>query len=319
MVGYNAHFCFNQSVISIVMMPPQALLNAKRLKQLALLAFFLTFIYLFTYSGRIESGDTRTLFNATSSFVQYGDFLLDKTAWYNQPESIANPSNYFLGDYDAEPLQIVMAAPLYWLAEHVPGIGLVHTVWLLNTLVCTLVCAVMYLYALALGYSEKIAIFVSLALGLTSIFWPYSKSFFREPLAALLIFLGALALERCRRARYRDWKWLVIAVVSLVGAMLTKDAIVLALPALVMLVLPSIGGPLCRNLHRVMTAMLVLSVVGLIFLFVLTQFLPPDFLGPLYPTLSRLVHQPVNYMPTAMHTYLLSIGGSVWADRKSVV
>ena len=49
------------------------------------LVTLLASVYMLTYSGRIESSDTRALFDTVSSLVQYGDTYLDISAWYNYP------------------------------------------------------------------------------------------------------------------------------------------------------------------------------------------------------------------------------------------
>ena len=52
---------------------------------------------------------------------------------------------------------MILAAPLYLLAQIVPGIGLVQTVYLFNVLVGAAAGCVLFLYALALGYRERTA------------------------------------------------------------------------------------------------------------------------------------------------------------------
>src|SRR6266542_4444591 len=126
-------------------------------------------VYVFTYSGRIESGDTLTLFNATASVVDFGDTLLDKTSADNPPYTTTPPSVYPLSEAEVEPLQLILTAPIYWLAEHIPGIGLVHAVWFFNIFICTAIAIVVYLYALTLGYRPIVGLAATLMLGLGTI------------------------------------------------------------------------------------------------------------------------------------------------------
>ena len=133
-------------------------------------------IYAFTYSGNIESGDTLTLFNATASMVDFGDVLLDKTSADNPPYTTTPASIYPLSGAEVEPLQLIMTAPLYWLAEHIPGIGLVHAVWFFNIFICTAIAVVVYVYALTLDYRPIVGFTVALIVGLGTILWPLQQN-----------------------------------------------------------------------------------------------------------------------------------------------
>ncbi len=267
-------------------------------------------VYAFTYSGRIESGDTLTLFNATASVVDFGDVLLDKTAADNPPYTTTPPSFYPLSEAEVEPLQLILTAPIYWLAEHIPGIGLVHAVWFFNIFICTAIAIVVYFYALTLGYRPIVGLVAALMLGLGTILWPYSKTFFREPLACLFILLAALSMERWRGSRYRSWKFLIASVAALAAAFLAKEAVVFALPALIIIVAPAVSFP-----KRLINLVLILFT-AFIAIFVLSTIFASSFPLPLiYERLAAVLHRSPAQLETAhraFHTYLLSIGGSVW-------
>ena len=211
--------------------------NTKRIAIFLTLVTLLASVYMFTYSGRIESSDTLGLFDATSSLVQYGDGLLDSSAWYTYPPPSAS-GQYPLVWTNSEPLQPILAMPLFWVAYHLPGVGLVHAVWLFNILVCSVAGGVFYLYALVLGYGELTAVLGALLLGLCTIIWPYSKTFFREPLALLMILLAALFIECWRLRGYRSWVLLFAALLSLAGGYFSKEAVVFAVPALLVIAAP---------------------------------------------------------------------------------
>src|SRR5690606_26415462 len=93
---------------------------------------------------------------------------------------------------DNEPMQIFLASGLYALARAIPDLGMVHTVYLFNVLVGALTAGVLLLYAVALGYRERTAVLTALVFGVATIVWPYSKSFFREPLAMFFLLLTGL-------------------------------------------------------------------------------------------------------------------------------
>jgi len=267
-------------------------------------------VYTFTYSGRIESGDTLTLFNATASVVDFGDVLLDKTSADNPPFTTTPPSFYPLSTAEVEPLQLILTAPLYWIAEHVPGIGLVHSVWFFNIFICTAIAVVFYFYALTLGYRPVVRVTAALMLGLGTILWPYSKTFFREPLACLFILLAALSMEKWRSNGYRWLLYFLVSVITLVAAFLTKEAVIFALPALFFILAPAIKFP-----KRLLTILLVLFLAFIAILILSTVFASSIPFPVIYEQVASLLHRSPQQIATthqAFHTYLLSVGGSVW-------
>jgi len=291
---------------------PRSLFNRQRVYLLLALIVFLASVYMLTYSGRIESEDTLYLFNATGSLVRYGDFLLDLSAGVRPPESFYTVQEYPLQSVNTEPLPIVLAAPLFWLANQLPNVGLVHAVWLFNVLVCAMSGGVLFLYALALGYDERTALFGAVIFGLATIVWPYSKSFFREPLALLLILLAGLFAERWRDGRFRSVALLIGLALTLGGALLSKQAGAFALPSLAIILLP--GTHALRRIGRrrllIGVALLVVLVVAV---FVgLSQL--DSSLNPInqMQRFIALAFEENSYLLRGLHSQLLSIGGSVW-------
>lgn len=298
------------------------LFNSRRWLILAALFALLVGVYLFTYNGQIESGDTRSFFNATGSLVQYGDTLLDRTSWAFQPLPWMQLTAYPLLNIDIEPLQLILPAPLYGLALHLPGIGLVHAVWLFNVFVCAAVCCLLFLYVLALGYSERVALLAALALGITTIFWVYSRTFFREPLASFMILSAALLIERWRASRYRSIVLLILSVLAVVGALLTKEAAIFALPALVLIFLPSIRFLSPDRQHRLVGIGLILLMIAIIGFAVFSTLSNTLDFTPLYTQIGSLINRNAAYARTihvALHSYLLSIGGSVWGTSPIIL
>ncbi|MCA0453482.1 MAG: hypothetical protein LCI00_05865 [Chloroflexi bacterium] len=275
------------------------------------LAGILLGVYAFTYSGRIESGDTLSLFNATASMVDYGDLLLDKSAADTPPTGDTPPSAYPLASVEVEPMHLILSTPLYWLASHLPNIGLVHAVWFFNIFVAVVCAAVLYIYASTLGYRPLVAVVAALALGLGTLLWPYSRTFFREPLAGLFILLTALCIERWRLSRYRSFVFLILSILTLAAAFLSKEAVIFALPAFILILAPAFRLPKwCIRLAFLLTVL----VFAVLILSALAANLTD--ITPVYELVALLIRrspQQVATMHRALHSYLLSIGGSVWA------
>lgn len=277
------------------------------------LVVLLASVYMLTYSGRIESGDTLLLVDAVGSVVNQGDTLLDLSVAQRPPlpQLITPGARWPLPDVNAETLQLALAAPLYWAAQRLPGVGLVHAVYLFNVLVCALAGGVMFLYGRALGYSERTAALAGLGLGLATIVWPYSKSFFQEPLALLLLLTAALLLELRRAAGRWALPLLAGAALAFIGAVLSKNAAALALPTLLVIALPARGGGRAQMARYA----LLLVALGAALLVIAQAF-------GLFARLERLLAalaSPHTYTITALHGYLLSVGGSIWGTSPALL
>ena len=165
-------------------------------------------------------------------------------------------------------MQIVMAAPLYLLAEAIPGIGLVHTVYLLNIFVCAATGVLIFLYALTLDYDMRVGSLGAVLFGLGSIAWPYSKTFFREPLVMLFLLAVALCLEKWRRSRYRQLHWFLLALLAGVAATTSKITAVVGVPALMIVVVPALSARLRRPV------LILVASIGAIVLALVASFIP---------------------------------------------
>ncbi len=283
--------------------------NHRRFSLLVVVFIGLTSLYMLTYSARIESTDTLFLFDATGSLVQFGDTRLDVSAGVRPPppNTLKIDETYPLPDLGAEVLQVFLAAPLYWLAWHfLPGVGLIHAVYLFNIFVSAMACVVLYQYALTLGYNERVAVIGAFFLGVGTIVWPYSKTFFQEPLTLLLLLTAALLLEKWRQSHYRAVGWLLTALLVMVGALLSKIAAAIALPGLMIIAAPALFGG--RNRRQVFVLFGAVSLL-LILLLLLAE---PLGLARRLDRIVQVVRQPEPYVSVALHSYLFSIGGSIW-------
>ncbi len=295
------------------------LLSRQRVYLLIAVISLLASLYMLTFSARVDSTDALFLLDATGSLVEYGDDLLDISVGQRllSPQSLPSGLVYPLPSVNAEWLQITLATPLYTLAKHVDGLGLAHTVYLFNVFVTALIGGVMFLYVLALGYDERTAVVGALLFGLTTIVWPYSKTFFQEPLTLLLILLAALLVERWRVSRYRSVPLLIAAIVCVIGAILSKGAATIALPGLLLIALPAFSVRLNRP-QLLRRALLIVGVaVGLIVLLALLS--EPLGISGRVGQFFEAFTRPQRYAWIALHGYLLSIGGSFWGTSPVLV
>jgi len=267
----------------------------------ALLFVLLAAVYFFFFSGVAVSNDEVQLWDGVHSFVQQGNLWLNYSGALRLPGNY--PSNAPVPTLDSEPGQVLAAAPFFVAALWLPGLGLVQTVWLLNVVLTALTGTLIYHYARLLGYETRTAIGATLLFGLATIAFPYSKTFFREPLLGVLLLICAYCLERWRRA---GWRWLLPAVAALFGAFLTKDAAILILPVLLVIVLPPIRKVNRRSL---------LTVVGLVVVALVVTILLSRVVGGRFDIAARLNHLLENSsaIPDALAGFLISPGRSIFA------
>lgn len=271
-------------------------------------SLFLLFlcIYLATYSGRIESGDSLRVVDSASSLVHFGDTKRDESLWQDTPEVFFDNIEFPITPYEPkEPLIAYIAAIPYAIATLFPQIGLAHATWLLNIVVIAFSVALFYLLARIKNYDEITAIIAAILLGLGTILWVYSKTLFREPMIVLFFLIVAIALELWRR-NYLRIGWLILAIVAFIAAYFTKNSSLFALPAFVIWILPNWQMP--KKLGWLLDSLLLLGIV----LLTLSAFVEPVF--RFFADITSAVY-PINlqFARIALHSYLFSIGGSIWA------
>lgn len=285
-----------------------------RFRQPAALFLLLVCAYLVTYTGRMELGDQLEYFDAVGGVARFGQPWADEAMWQTLPSrlrELALP----LRPTIAEPLFIQAAAPIYFAAERMNGIGLVHGVWLFNIAVSPLVAALAFVLALRLGIDRRAALCSALAFGLLTIWWTYSQTFFREPMMIAFLLVAAIALYDIPRLPSAGQRFLalMVAAAMLAVAILTKEAAVFALPGLTMLALPAGWWDHRRFRQSIAVgfAALALAAFALIYtplLDALAEWLPGGYLfSPAFQILPETTR-------IALHTYLLSPGGSLWGS-----
>lgn len=281
-----------------------------RFRVFLLLVAFSLGVYMLTYRALIQSGDTRRALDAVTSYARYGDWRMDETSWVKLPFRIRETTALPLGEYRVEErLNIVLAGPLLRLAEAIPRLGNIHTVWLFNIIVTSLSVGLVYLILRAMSFADAVAVIVAISAGLGTNLWAYSQTFFREPLTAFFILFALLALQCGQRAgKGGRIISLLFAAIGVYLAYLTKYSALLAVPALFVYALPD--GPLVRRLLSTRAALAALVALPLLVLCLLM----------LVDPLPAAVRDPMtragfgtDYLAEALRTYILSPGASVWA------
>ncbi len=153
---------------------------------------FLLACYMLTFTGVIDSSDGLSTFATTDSLVRRGAFDSNQLLWMgNQQGNIGPDGNLYtrkgLG-------MVLLAAPLVWLAKVWSSIGLVHAAMLLNPLLTAWTGAMLFRTGRRLGWSRALSIAAALIFGLFTMAWPYTQTFFSDPVSGWGLFAAAYGL-----------------------------------------------------------------------------------------------------------------------------
>jgi hypothetical protein len=213
---------------------------------------FLYCVYLLTFNGRFTSIDELSLYAHSESLVQRGDLIAPQVnfAAHHNP---VGPS---------EPGYAVAAAPFYWLAQRSERFNNIQTVMLLNPLLLAVTAVFLYATARLLNYSRQAAAMAALSFGLTTMAWPYARSFYREPLVGLGWMVGLYGLLAWRYRQQRLWAGVGFAALCL--TLLVKSSAIAGIPVVLLAALAGMNG---RRQWAKAGALLAVVLVGLIVLF----------------------------------------------------
>ncbi|PJF21989.1 MAG: hypothetical protein CUN56_08280, partial [Phototrophicales bacterium] len=281
------------------------------MRRALLLFIFLCAVYLLTYSGRITLNDEAEMYDITSSIVDFGDRRYDVFNWFAwtryAPSGISDPNSlYPMSESPIEAVFILSGTPLYWLATQISGVGLLHTTLLLNIFISALASVLIYRYVLLLGYEERLALSAALMLGLMTILWGYSRTYFREPLALLLILLTAFYLEHLRQTKKPIFAG--AAVITFLLAYYTKESSLMVVPGLLLIMMPNQW--LKRWTDGVLLLVLLVTVVAGV----------TDVFANSLPEIQfRQYKTGGEFFRIALHGYLISPTASIWATSPIVL
>jgi hypothetical protein len=235
---------------------------------LAWLAF-----YVLTASGRITPGDEETMFQVTEGLTTRGKLDVNRDTVAvdplagrhdllpHQPTQLSNTiettsgvpgvggqlySKYGMG-------QSLIALP-FWLMGCllncvVPGLGMAYagrlTASFLNAVATAISGWLVADAGLALGYRLRTALGLSAAYGLTTMAFPFAKTWYSEPSVTALLLLAFTAQIRARSASGGREAWLAGAAIA--GAILFRITSMIWLPALALGALSPGTGHTCRR------------------------------------------------------------------------
>ena len=194
--------------------------------------FFLVLgIYLITYVGAFKSNDERAYFSGMDSFVKRGQFTANQIYWDYTAVGVLTTGGDMVPNY--EPGQMVAPIPLYLWGRALGAAA--QGVLFFNALVLAGAAALLYLCFVELAYRRVAALLGALVFAFATLAWPYSRTFFREPLTTFAYLLAFYALLRYRPPATRRWIWPALAGFGLGLAIVTKLIGVGVIPGLAVL------------------------------------------------------------------------------------
>lgn len=219
-------------------------------RHIALFLLFLGF-YLLTSGGHLYAVDEETLFRATESLVERGTLALPPDAW-GLVTSEQQAGGALYSQY--QPGQSIAAVPLYLVGKALTFVAPAFAaptiarfaVSLFGAFVTAATATLIYALGLALGYRERDALVAAASYGLATTAWPYARTFYAEPLTALLLLASFHALRRGTGAGTdgdMSWRWLVWGGVAAGLAPFVKPHAALVVPILGLYLLGSVAGP----------------------------------------------------------------------------
>ena len=198
------------------------------------IALFILFIsiYSLTYSGTYVTDDEHILSSRSLSFA------LDEGA--NDFRVLGNNRVFELSQLSSdavniEPAQTIIGSILVRLAVSL-NTGRVQTLFLMNIWVTAASAVIIFITLIITGYTKITSLVLSLFIGFGSIVWPYSRTYFRDPLAMFFLSTAWMFLELLLTNSiepHPKWKsifyWIALFAFLSAG-ILSKNTIVIAIP-----------------------------------------------------------------------------------------
>ncbi len=252
------------------------------------LLIFLVSALVLTAGGRIAPQDEETTFRMTANLIEYGRATITDQEFTVEPQTYAGflPSaqprtlltTWAVPGRDGQkypqfmPGQAIVNIPLYllgrWLSAGpltLQSVIVTHwTTSLFDPIVIALTGWLVAVFAGRLGYSQRLSAGLGLAYALCTMVWPYSGTYFGEPLIALLILLAVYAAYAARDRRHA-LAWLIVAGTSLGLAVFIRERSAIMIPPFIVYVYLCHRRVLWRGWTAFFAPLLVLAgIIGLL-------------------------------------------------------
>jgi hypothetical protein len=205
----------------------------------ALLAFFVA-VYSLFYSGTFLTDDEHILSARTLSFAFDDSFNISRVIGNSRVFEFSTSTDQRASEAaNIEPGQALLGSLFVRLAILL-HIGRIQMLFLMNMWATALTALVVFITATKLKYSQKVGFILAGLFGFATIVFPYSRTYFRDPLAMLFLAcawmfarpIGQTGDEK-QNIRSKLVLWLGFIGFSIAGIW-TKNTIALAIPVLLL-------------------------------------------------------------------------------------
>jgi len=178
---------------------------------------FAAAFFLLLGSGHIYARDEETLYQMTNGLALHGEPLVSPDVW-GIVESAA-PSKHGLRPTSYGPGQPFLTVPWYWVGRPVGAFGgSAYAVYLsrfvvltFNGFVTAATAALLFRLALAFGYRARVGVALAVCFGMATFALIQARTFFAEPLTALLVLLAFFLMRQAMRAPAERQRALLLA------------------------------------------------------------------------------------------------------------
>lgn len=163
-------------------------------------ALLLLTLYLLTYAGVTHSIDELATLTVTESLLVGEPWRTNQMAWDQNRTPPQNAPGVDGNLYSKKGIGISLAAlPLFALNRIWPQLGAIQLALFTNAFLTAVTAYLFYQVVITLHFSTMTAALGALALGVATPLWPYARTLFSEPLAALGLCLALLGTFQYRR------------------------------------------------------------------------------------------------------------------------
>lgn len=159
--------------------------------------------YLITYTGVIQSSDGLAMFATAESIARRGEIDSNQLLWMGNQQGNLGPDGEL---YSRKGLGMtLLALPLVWGALLWESLGLVQAALLLNPILTAWTGGLLFRTGRRLGWTRRASLATALTFGLATPAWPYTQTFFSDPVCSFGLFgafYGLLSYSQTARKRY---------------------------------------------------------------------------------------------------------------------
>ena len=202
-----------------------------------LLGIFVLSLYLLTASSDLKhNGDTDLRYQTAQAMLEHHRIWVANPMWMDARMALGR-GHHLYAFY--APGQAVLMMPLYLAGKamasafNLPtGRATLYAARSLDLFLGAALAVLIYLFALAAGYSQRVSTLLTLILAVCTVAWPDAQSALEQTQVDLFLLLGVYALWRFVRGDMSDRRWLLVTGIAAGIGLFTRYDAALYIPVL---------------------------------------------------------------------------------------